>query len=76
MWDKIKAFFSRSETIFLARLEALMGLMTGAISYMDYSLIERMGTGLTKGQAMILGGIMFAKGLTAELARRRGATDL
>lgn len=35
MWTKIKAFFSESETIFWARLQAAIGVVAGIVTYVD-----------------------------------------
>lgn len=39
MWDAIKRFFKRSETIFFARLQVFLGLVAAAIVAVDPSII-------------------------------------
>lgn len=40
MWDRIKDFFKSSETIFWARLNALVGVVSMALTYVDPALIQ------------------------------------
>jgi len=77
-WDEVKAFFKYSETILLARLTAITGLVTTAVGYMDWSplLGLDLNTGFSKAQVMWTGGIVFIKGIIDEIARRRNALDL
>ena len=78
MWKRIKQFFSYSETIFLARLEVILGFLLAALSSVDWSPLFAAGsspnfnwkTGLT------LGIILIIRGLILEWARRRRDNDL
>jgi len=78
MWDKIKAWFKHSETIFLARLEAFSGLIIAAVSSLDWSPLLNLGvdTGASIKQGIYLGSIMFVKGLVTEWVRRRNTIDV
>ncbi len=69
-WDAVKAFFAYSETVLVARTEALVGLVTMAIGSMDYSPLLGV-TNFDKKQVVYLGGISFVKGIFTELVRRR-----
>ena len=73
-WDAIKAFFVYSETVVIARTEALIGLLTMAFGAMDYSPLLGI-TNFDKKQVIYLGGISFVKGLFTELARRRNMME-
>jgi hypothetical protein len=73
-WDAVKAFFVYSETILIARTEAIVGVLTMAMGSMDYSPLLGI-TNFTKEQVIWLGGISFIKGLFTELARRRGLKE-
>ena len=73
-WDAIKAFFVYSETVVIARTEALVGLLTMAFGAMDYSPLLGI-TNFDKKQVIYLGGISFVKGLFTELARRRNMME-
>lgn len=72
IWESIKAFFNRSETILAARLTSIVGLVMGAVGFMDWSplLSFNFHTGFDSVQVMWLGGITFVKGLIDELLRR------
>lgn len=78
VWEKIKDFFNRSETIFLARLEAVAGLVLTAATSIDWLALAQMNLNgaIAKMNLFILGMAMFVKGIVTELARRRNATDL
>lgn len=67
MWDKIKAFFKRSETIFFARLQVAIGIIWAVLSATDLSPVLH-GRALTYW--------LIASGLVTEYLRRRNATDL
>ena len=73
-WDAIKAFFVYSETVLIARTEALIGVMTMTFAAMDYSPLLGI-TNLDKTQVLWLGGVSFVKGLFTELARRRNMNE-
>lgn len=77
-WNGIKDWFSRSETIFLARFEAFVGFLVAVGAAFDWSPLLSLGfdTGINWKQAAFLGGLMFVKGVLVELARRRNAVDL
>ena len=78
LWDRIRNFFSDSETIFLARLEVLVGFLVSAFALMDWGPLLAMGvdTGINWVTAMWLGGLSIAKGIVTELGRRHRATDV
>jgi len=73
-WDAIKAFFVYSETVVIARTEALIGLLTMGFGAMDYSPLLGI-TNFDKKQVIYLGGVSFVKGLFTELARRRNMME-
>lgn len=75
-WDSTKAWFSNSETIFLARLSTLGGVVTTAVGTADWSPIWTLfqtGTSFTRQQIIMIGIGVIGAGLTLELARRRNA---
>lgn len=73
-WDAIKAFFVYSETVVIARAEALIGVITMAAGAMDFSPLLGL-TNFDKTQVMYLGAISFVKGMFTELARRRNMME-
>ncbi|MGE0231173.1 MAG: hypothetical protein AB7O39_03100 [Flavobacteriaceae bacterium] len=64
MWARIKKFFNDSETIFYARLQAFIGFVVIAVTYIDPSLI-----------VPVLGDwapyFLLANGIATEVLRRR-----
>lgn len=76
-WERTKAWFKYSETIFLNRLEVLMGFIIGAFSLMDWSpLLSLFGTttGMNWKQTTAIGSAMIARGIIGEAVRRRNMT--
>lgn len=77
IWDKIKAFFKRSESIFLARMAVVFGFATSVMGAMDLSPVWALfstGTDFTSKQLMYLGVSVVGTGVMFELARRRNTT--
>jgi hypothetical protein len=75
MWDKIKAWFKRSETIFWARLQVLVGAAVAAIMSLaaDPAINDAIHA-ILKPEYVPYYVIGF--GLLTEILRRRRATDL
>lgn len=40
MWNKIKDFFLRSETIFWSRLQVVLGVAAAVVTYVDPSVLQ------------------------------------
>lgn len=72
-WDRAKAFFKRSETIFLARAESLLGLVIAGVEGIDWASITAMdfSNAASSKQALLAGLGMFIHGLVIEAGRRR-----
>lgn len=77
-WESIKAWFKHSETIFLARIEAVTGLIIAGVSSMDWSPLLTLGvdTAMSLKQGIYLGSVMFVKGIITEWARRRNTVEV
>lgn len=78
-WEEVKAFFKYSETIFIARLQSLIGLIMAVVGAVDWSPVFNllgMDTGFSWKQTTWLGIGLFFKGIIDELARRRNAPEL
>lgn len=76
-WEEAKAFFKYSETIFVARLQSLIGLVMAVVGTIDWSPVFNllgMDTGFSYKQTAWLGIGLFFKGIVDELLRRRNAT--
>lgn len=74
MWDKIKAWFSDSETIFWARLQIFIG--AAGVILISTDLSPLFATGMPSKQQMIIFAIVTGQGILTEYLRRRRATDL
>lgn len=70
MWQAIKSFFKDSETIFYARVQALLGAIAAAVTIIDPQLV----TPLLSPQ--VLPWFLLANGVATEYLRRRRAKDL
>lgn len=65
MWDKIKAWFKRSEVIFFARLQVVTGAVWAVLQATDLSPV-------LQGKYMTYW--LICSGVITELCRRRGTT--
>lgn len=75
MWEKIKAWFHDSETVFYARLQAAAGALIVAIQ-----MPELMTVLLTDGDIswprLIIAAVLLVNGFVTEYLRRRRAEDM
>ena len=71
--DHVKAFFKYSETVALARTEAIVGFVTVVIGSLDWSPFFGM-TSFDQKQVVWLGSISLIKGVVTEIVRRRNST--
>lgn len=67
MWERIKAFFKSSETIFWARLQAVIGIAALALTYVDPAVVQP----VFGGDAGKFAWFLLANGLATEYLRRR-----
>ncbi|TPJ70452.1 hypothetical protein [Mesorhizobium sp. B2-6-7] len=70
MWTKIKSWFKDSETIFVARLQVLIGIVLTALAAIDPATITPYID--PKYVPLVLVGL----GIVTEWARRRRAKDM
>ena len=75
MWDKVKAWFKRSETIFWARLQVFAGAVMATVMALanDPNISDALKS-ILKPEYVPYYVIGF--GLLTEILRRRRATDL
>lgn len=71
MWDKVKSFFKSSETIAWARIQALIGFIAVALTYVDPALVEP----IFGGDAGKIAWFLLLNGVATEYLRRR-RTDM
>lgn len=65
MWQAIKSFFRDSETLFYARLQMVIGLVAGALTFVEPSLLA----GVLPAEWFPW--VLLANGLATEYLRRR-----
>lgn len=70
MWAKVREFFKDSETIFLARLQVLAGIIITVLATFDPSVLAPLIGERWFGPFLLVWGII------AEAARRYRADDL
>lgn len=67
-YEYVLSYFRNSETIFLARAESAIGILTAGFASVDYfQVLATEGDWKTKA---IVGGGMFAHGVLIEIGRR------
>lgn len=70
MWDKLKAFFLRSETVFWARLQVVLGIAAAVVTYVDPSVLQPI---IPSAYYPLL---LVANGVFSEYLRRRNDPDM
>ncbi|RWM90026.1 MAG: hypothetical protein EOR84_22720 [Mesorhizobium sp.] len=70
MWKRIKKFFKDSETIALARLQMIVGLVAAVLTYVDPQMVAPILP------AEWVPWLIVAHGYAIEYLRRRRAGDL
>ncbi|PAQ06784.1 hypothetical protein [Mesorhizobium temperatum] len=70
MWTRIKSYFSDSETIFWARLQAAIGVVAAVVTYVDPQVLAPLIP------SEIFPWFLVINGLLTEFLRRRRAEDL
>jgi hypothetical protein len=76
-WNKVKAFFHYSWSILIARIEAITGvIVAGALGINWDAVIAGAQTGMTRTNMLILGGLLFVKGVFTEAGRKAGTVTL
>jgi len=71
-WDKLKAFFKRSEVILYSRLQTLSGFVLAVLGTIDWQQISTWDF-TTPKQTVWLGVGLIVNGSVTELLRRRNS---
>lgn len=76
-WEGIKAWFKRSWSIFIARLEVLAGILVGALTAIDWNALASLdfSHGLKDWNTAIVAGLLIVKGIVSEIGRRVGTVE-
>lgn len=74
LWTDIKAWFNRSWSIFLARLEVLTGILVGVFGGLDWNALTQLdwSQGLKSPGTLIVAALLIIKGIVSEMGRRAG----
>lgn len=74
IWTKVKAFFNKSWSIFIARMEVLSGIILGALGAIDWTALINLDfkDGIYNKNTMIVAGLLVVKGIVSEIGRRAG----
>lgn len=72
--DKVKAFFSKSWSIFIARLEVFTGFLLGVFGGIDWNALVNLdwSDAIYSKNNLIFAGILVLKGIISEIGRRAG----
>lgn len=73
-WDSTKAFFNRSWSILLARLEILSGFILGVVAAIDWTDLGNIdfNAGFSNNQITWMAIGLVIKGIVSEIGRRAG----
>lgn len=74
IWNKIKAWFNYSWSIFIARLEVLTGILLGAVGGIDWDALMNLNwaDGIYSKTNLIVAALIVIKGIVSEVGRRAG----
>lgn len=78
MWQKVKEFFVYSETLFWARFQVFVGLVTAALATVDWSpffSLFGISTGFDWKQTLWIGAGLMINGIWLEYLRRRNTKE-
>lgn len=78
MFDKIKAFFNKSWSIFLARMEILAGFIVGVIGLIDWASLANIDfdAGFSNNQMFWFAIGLVIKGVVGEIGRRQNTVTV
>jgi hypothetical protein len=72
--DKVKAFFSKSWSVFIARLEVFTGFLLGVFGGIDWTALTTLdwSDAIYSKNNLIFAGVLILKGVISEIGRRAG----
>lgn len=80
-WDDVKAWFNRSWSIFIARMEVLVGFLIGVFGGIDWAALTQLNwyDAVYSKTNLLVAALIIIKGIVSEMGRRAGtvvvATD-
>lgn len=77
LWADTKAWFKNSWSIFIARLEVLVGILIGALAGIDWTALSSLdfSQGFKNHNTLIVSGLIILKGIISEIGRRSGTVE-
>lgn len=81
LWTDIKGWFNRSWSIFIARLEVLVGFLVGVFGGIDWTALVNLNwyDAIYSKTNLLVAALIIIKGIVSEMGRRAGtvvtATD-
>ena len=72
--DKVKAFFAKSWSIFIARVEVFTGFLLGVFGGIDWTALSTLdwSDAIYSKNNLIFAGLLILKGIISEVGRRAG----
>lgn len=72
--NSVKAFFAKSWSIFIARLEVFTGFLLGVFGGIDWTALTNLdwSDAIYSKNNLIFAGILIIKGIVSEIGRRAG----
>lgn len=73
-WADTKAWFNKSWSIFIARMEVLVGFIVGAVGGIDWSALVNLNwyDAVYSKTNLLVAALIIIKGVVSEMARRSG----
>lgn len=73
-WADVKAWFNKSWSIFIARMEVLVGFIVGAVGGIDWSALVNLNwyDAVYSKTNLLVAALIIIKGVVSEMARRSG----
>lgn len=74
LWTNIKAWFNRSWSIFIARMEVLVGFLIGVMGGIDWSALINLDwrDAVYSKTNLLVAALIIIKGIVSEMGRRAG----
>jgi len=74
LWTDIKAWFNKSWSIFIARMEVLVGFIIGAVGGIDWSALVNLNwyDAVYSKTNLLVAALIIIKGIVSEMGRRAG----
>lgn len=74
VWNDVKGWFNKSWSIFIARMEVLVGFLIGVFGGIDWSAIAQLDwySAVYSKTNLLVAALIIIKGVVSEMGRRSG----